>query len=206
MTDKFDKSNDNKPYLEDAKKEDINEVLRSEINNILGNELKADDTTIISNQTTINNDFDPNKNTISDAQWLKEYITKLLATSSPIIFEYHKSEIENVNSIITFILSLIKWVSLTTIVLVALFVLLEKDTGAIISLITGGIIDSILGVLTQLFNSTLKSKKSYFDAENDSSKFNKMLLLIQAIFDQNKKDSVIVDILRKYFDVNDDKK
>lgn len=203
MTNEFDKSSDNKPHLDETRKVDINAALRSETPTIFSNELKADNATEISNETTINTDT--TKNTVPNSQWLEEHVMKLLATSSPIIFEYHKSEIENVNSIITYTLSLVKWVSILTIVFVALFAFLEKDTGAILSLITGGIIDVILGVLMQLFNTTLKSKKSYFDVENDSSKFNIMLLLVQKISDQGKKDSVIEDILRKYFDISDKK-
>ena len=205
MSDKFDETNDNANCPE-GEKENINKALRSEINSILKNELKTDDAIIITHQTIIDNDSSSSKNTVSDDKWLKEYVTKLFATSSPIIFDYHKSEIENVNSTIGFILSLIRWVSFSTMFLVALFVILNKDTGAIISLVTGSIIDSFLGILTHLFNSTLKSKKSYFDAENDSSKFNKMLLLIQTVSDDGKRDSVIVDILRKYFNVDNDKK
>ena len=206
MTKKFDKPTDNESCFEKENGKDINIALRSEANDILGEDLKEDNATVISNPTTISDDYVLGKNVISDEQWLREYITKSLATNSPIIFEYHKSEIENVNSIIRTTLSFIKWFSSVSIALVVVFVLLEKDTGAIISLITCGIVDAILGILTQMFNSTLKSKKSYFDAESDSAKFNKMLLLIQAISNQNDKDSIITDILRKYFDIKDDKK
>lgn len=102
-------------------------------------------------------------------------------------------------------MAITKSVSFTTIALVALFIVFNKDAGAIISAITGGVIDAILGVLTGLFNSTLKSQKSYFDSESDSAKFNQMLLLVQTISAQDKKDSVIVEILHKHFDIPENK-
>lgn len=184
---------------------DINHKLLSDSDEIFNEELKADVATSISESRSIETASDLNGNSVPDAQWFDEYGKKLLATSSPITWEYHKSEIDNVNNIISSILSIAKWVSFSTIVLVAVFVLLNKDVGAIISGITGGIIDTILGVLTGLFNSTLKSKKSYFDSESDSTKFNKMLLLVQTITDPSKRDDIIVDILRKHFEVSNNK-
>ena len=180
---------------------DINKVLRAETEDIFGKELKADVSTVISSPVSIayNN---TNNADIPDAQWFDVYAKKLIATSSPIIAKYHKSEIDNVKNIINAILSIAKWVSFSTIALVAVFVFLDKDIGAIISAITGGVIDTVLGILIGLFNSTLKSKKSYFDSESDTAKFNKMLLLVQTISNQDKKDSVIEDILRKYFEVS----
>lgn len=180
---------------------DISKVLREETEDIFGKELKADDSTAISAPVSIayNN---TNNSDIPDVQWFEVYAKKLLATSSPIMAEYHKSEIENVKNIINAILSIVKWVSFFTIALVAIFVFLDKDTGAIISAITGGVIDTGLGALIGLFNSTLKSKKSYFDSESDTVKFNNMLLLAQTISNQDKKDEVIRDILRKYFEIS----
>lgn len=180
---------------------DISKVLREETEDIFGKELKADDSTAISAPVSIayNN---TNNSDIPDVQWFEVYAKKLLATSSPIMAEYHKSEIENVKNIINAILSIVKWVSFFTIALVAIFVFLDKDTGAIISAIAGGVIDTGLGALIGLFNSTLKSKKSYFDSESDTAKFNNMLLLVQTISNQDKKDEVIGDILRKYFAIS----
>ncbi len=190
---------------EHTKSDAINQALRSEAKDILGEELKTDDSTKIPNSISIADDGDMNGVSIPDAQWFDEYGKKLLARSSPIIWEYHKSEIENVNKIIDNIIIIVKWVSFLTIVLVAFFVLLDKDVGAIISAISGGVIDVLLGVLVGLFNSTLKSKKSYFDAESDSAKFDKMLLLVQTVVEQEKKDDVIVDVIRKYFDISNGK-
>ncbi len=181
---------------------DINLKLLSDADGIFKEELKTDVSTSIPESRSIDNASDSNGNSIPDAQWFDGYGKKLLAASSPITWEYHKSEIDNVNKIINSTLAIAKWVSFSTIGLVAVFVLLDKDVGAIISGATGGVIDAILGILTGLFNSTLKSKKSYFDSESDSAKFNKMLLLVQTISDQSKKDDVIVDILRKHFEIS----
>lgn len=200
-----EQTNTHEPCTGDSNPSDINLKLLSDADGIFNEELKADVSTSISESRSIDNTSDSNGNSIPDAQWFDEYGKKLLAASSPITWEYHKSEIDNVNNIINSILSTAKWISFATIALVAIFVLLDKDVGAIISGITGGIIDTILGVLTGLFNSTLKSKKSYFDSESDSAKFNKMLLLVQTISDQSKKDDVIVDILRKHFEVSNNK-
>lgn len=200
-----EETNTHEPCTEGSNTSDINLKLLSDADGIFNEELKADVSTSISESRSIENASDSNGNSIPDAQWFDEYGKKLLAASSPITWEYHKSEIDNVNNIINSILSIAKWVSFSTIALVAVFVLLDKDIGAIISGITGGIIDTILGVLAGLFNSTLKSKKSYFDSESDSAKFNKMLLLVQTVSDQSKKDDVIVDILRKHFEVSNNK-
>lgn len=197
-----EETNTHEPYAESGNSSDINLKLLSDADGIFKEELKTDISTSISESRSIDDASDSNGNSIPDAQWFDEYGKKLLAVSSPITWEYHKSEIDNVNNIINSILTIAKWVSFLTIVLVAIFVLLDKDVGAIISGITGGIIDAIMGILTGLFNSTLKSKKSYFDSESDSAKFNKMLLLVQTISDQSKKDDVIVDILRKHFEVS----
>lgn len=183
---------------------DINQQLISDKDEILNEELQADANTAIPEPVVIAEE-DANKSKLPDAQWFDEYGKKLLAASSPIIQEYHKSEIDNVNKIINSILAITKSVSFTTIALVALFIVFNKDAGAIISAITGGVIDAILGVLTGLFNSTLKSQKSYFDSESDSAKFNQMLLLVQTISAQDKKDSVIVEILHKHFDIPENK-
>lgn len=183
---------------------DINQQLISDRDEILNEELQADANTAIPEPVVIAEE-DANKSKLPDAQWFDEYGKKLLAASSPIIQEYHKSEIDNVNKIINSILAITKSVSFTTIALVALFIVFNKDAGAIISAITGGVIDAILGVLTGLFNSTLKSQKSYFDSESDSAKFNQMLLLVQTISAQDKKDSVIVEILHKHFDIPENK-
>jgi len=198
-----EEANTHEPCTEGSNPSDINLKLLSDADGIFNEELKADVATSISESRSIENASDSNGNSIPDAQWFDEYGKKLLAASSPITWEYHKSEIDNVNNIINSILSIAKWVSFSTIGLVAVFVLLDKDVGAIISGATGGVIDAILGILTGLFNSTLKSKKSYFDSESDSAKFNKMLLLVQTISDQSKKDDVIVDILHKHFEISD---
>lgn len=200
-----ERTNIYEPCTEDNNPPDINLKLLSDADGIFNEELKADVSTSISESRSIDNTGDSNGNSVPDAQWFDEYGKKLLAASSPITWEYHKSEIDNVNNIINSILSIAKWVSFATIALVAIFVLLDKNGGAIISGISGGVIDTILGVLTGLFNSTLKSKKSYFDSESDSAKFNKMLLLVQTISDQSKKDDIIVDILRKHFEVSNNK-
>lgn len=188
-----------------AESKTVNQALRSEAMGIFNENLKPDFSTKILDSVAINKEEKSNSNIIPDVEWLNEYSKKLLANNSPIILEYHKSEIENVNSIIKTIVGFVKIISIATLVLVTLFVLLDKDAGAIIAAILGGVIDVILGSLVGLFNSTLKSKKSYFDSENDSAKFDKMLLLVQTVNDQEKRDTVIVDIIHKYFDVSNGK-
>ena len=188
-------------FKEEASK-NISCELLSKTAGIFDKELQADASTTIKESVPINDASALNNTAVPDSEWLNEYAKRLLATSSPITLDYHKSEIENVNKIINSILSLAKWVSLATVGIVAIFVFYDKDTGAIISGVTGVIIDGILGILTGMFNSTLKSKKSYFDSESDLSKFNKMLLLVQTISDKSQKDSVIVDILHKHFNIH----
>lgn len=179
----------------------INKKLISITDEILSEELKADDSTSVLESVSISSTIDENCNSMPDAQWFDEYGKKLLSLSSRIIWEYHKSEIEKVNKIINSILIVARWVSFLTIVIVAILVFFDKDIGAIVSGAVGGAIDAILAVLIGLFNSTLKSKKSYFDSENDSNKFNKMLLLVQTISEQSQRDSVISDIVRKHFNI-----
>lgn len=191
---------------ENINSDTINQALRSEAKGIFDEELKTDDSTKMSEAVEIADDADSKGASVADAQWFDEYGKKLLALTSPITWEYHKSEIDNVNNTINSIITIVKCVSFSTIALVAFFVLLDKDAGAIISAVSGGVIDLMLGVLVGLFNSTLKSKKSYFDAESDSSKFDKMLLLVQTVASQEKRDNVIVDMLRKHFEIPSNKK
>ena len=181
-------------------KNDINEELLNNAEGIFKDALRTDSSTATNNSVSlpISNDETP----IPDAKWFDEYGKKLLASSSPIMWEYHKSEIDNVNKIIQDILTTTRWVSFATILIATVCIFFDKNSGAIISGVIGGVIDAIFGILTGVFNSTLKSKKSYFDSENDSTKFNQMLLLVQTIADQNKKDSVIVDILHGFFDID----
>lgn len=181
---------------------DVKSSISTDADTILNKALETDVSTEISEPTLINDNHIDESNTISDAEFFKEYSTKLLSTSSPIMFEYHKSEIDIVNKIINSILDIAKWVSLITIIVVAVCIFFERDSGAIISGTIGGIIDTILGILTGLFNSTLKSKKSYFDSEIDSSKFSTMMLLVQTISDKEKKDTIIMEILRSHFNIS----
>lgn len=179
--------------------DDINSALRTESKTILREDLQTDDNTTIPESKSIAVKDDLSSSTISDAKWFDEYTKKLLAMSSPIIWDYHKNEIENVNKIINFILILIIVIFALTITLITIFTFLGENAGAIISAITGGFFDGVLGIMSGLFNSTLKSKKSYFDAESESSKFDKMLLLVQTISNKDKKDEVIADIIQCHF-------
>lgn len=181
---------------------DVKSSISTDADTILNKALETDVSTEISEPILINDNHIDESNMISDAEFFKEYSTKLLSTSSPIMFEYHKSEIDIVNKIINSILDIAKWVSLITIIVVAVCIFFERDGGAIISGTIGGIIDTILGILTGLFNSTLKSKKSYFDSEIDSSKFSTMMLLVQTISDKEKKDTIIMEILRSHFNIS----
>ena len=48
----------------------------------------------------------------------------------------------------------------------------------------------------------MKSKKTYFDSERETIKFNQMLLLVQTIKDKNKRDTAISDVLHSFFNKN----
>ncbi len=196
--------NNSQSCLNNENESNLNHVLRTDAKEIFNKELKTDQetTTVIVGLVNDEHNKDAKKNDITNAQWFDEYAKKLRALSSPIILEYHKSEIENVNNIIKSILTIIKCISILTILFVAVFAYLDKDVGAIISGVTGGVIDIALSVLISLFNSTLKSKKSYFDSERDTMKLDKMLLIVHTISNQETKDSVIEAIVRKHFDVN----
>ena len=197
-----DKKNNTTSCREDNSTAEIDQILFENKDVFFTKELKIDNSTAVINRRTIKKNNDPETADIPDEQWMDAYAKKLRELSSPFTWEYHKSEIENVNKIINTILSLIKWVSFLTIIIVAVFSFYNKNSGAIISLITGGFVDAILGVLAGMFNSTLKSKKSYFDAESESSKFDKMLFLIHTISDSNLKDEVISEVVRNHFNIN----
>ncbi len=197
-----DQKNDITSCPEDSNIPKIDQILFENTDDIFTKELKIDNSTAVINRRTIKRNNDPDNADIPDEQWMDAYAKKLRELSSPITWEYHKSEIENVNKIINTTLSLIRWVSFLTIILVAGFSFFDKNSGAIISLITGGLFDAILGVLAGMFNSTLKSKKTYFDAEGESSKFDKMLFLIHTISDTDLKDNVIAEVVRNHFNIN----
>ncbi len=176
----------------------VSEGLSLEANAILAEELTADDSTRTLSNVPLN---DMNGNTYLDKAWVEEYGKKLTTESSELIWSYHKSEIDNVSKTMNVTLFTLLFVSVLTAIAIPICAVLDRDI-AIVSGITGGVIDVILAALAGVLNTTLKSKKSYFDAANDSDKFNKMLMSVQTISDKEKKDSLTEDIVRKFFDIN----
>lgn len=131
-----------------------------------------------------------------------EYIKKLQSmnsANSSINLEYHKSEIKNVSISIIATLTIFAYITIATFFLVGVCIFVGRKDEAIISGAFGAVIDIILSSLISLFNKTLKSKKSYFDVENDISKFNKVLSLVFEISDATKKNETIDKIINKYF-------
>lgn len=133
---------------------------------------------------------------------LEKYSQRITEMNSQTNKKSHEDEISNVKSIVIFALSIICFVTLTTFVLVSICIFQQNNSGAIITSVFGGVIDSILSVLTAFFHSTLKSKKAYFDAENDTLKLNKVLMLVDYVSEERKKDEVIANIIDKYFESN----
>lgn len=183
----------------------VNSSLISDSAEILNSELKPDDLIQISSSNTMSTNQTQCDSEIPDDKWFKDYANDRLTQNTSVTLNYHNSEIELVNKIISCILSITKWVSLGTLFIVSICVLFDKNYGAMISGGLGAVVDIILGILAGTFNSTLKSKKSYFDAEIDTSKLTTMLGLVDCISDTKKKDDVIVDILRNHFDISNKK-
>jgi hypothetical protein len=180
----------------------VNQQLAKDSTQLLGEALKKDKNTETNTRTIPNDD----KNNIikgiqSDKDWLSEYSKRLCEQTSPIIWEYHKSEIENVEKIIRFSLWIFTGVTISTFLLVILCIVLDKNYSAVITGVVGAVTDAILTIIIGMFNSTLKSKKSYFDAESSSIALNKMLLTLQSISNNEKKDDIIVNILNKFFEI-----
>lgn len=200
-----DNNSKNGPKSTDSNRKDADEKLCHNAEQVVKRIIEVSESSGITTTVSVNVGKPTNGDNAYDIKWLDEYGKRMFARNSPIILEYHKSEIENVNKSIKVIIDFVKMISIITIVLITLFVLSDKNFGAIITAISSGVIEVVLGALIGLFNSTLKSKKTYFDAERNSAKFDKMLLLLQTIKDQEKRDVIIVDILRKHFNVSNDK-
>ena len=184
--------------------QNVNNALCQSSTQILGKELKKDDFTEVVS-STLENGSSNSKNIISDEQWLADYNKKLLGLSSPHALQYHESEVRNATRVLNFLLWIFAGTTLSTIVLVAICIFKGINGGAIISGTLGAVIDMIVGWMVKVYSMTLKSKKSYFDAENEREKMNKMLFVLQTISCQDTKDQVIADVLRKYFDVDKNK-
>ena len=184
--------------------QNVNNALCQSSTQILGKELKKDDFTEVVS-STLENGSSNSKNIISDEQWLADYNKKLLGLSSPHALQYHESEVRNATRVLNFLLWIFAGTTLSTIILVAICIFKGINGGAIISGTLGAVIDMIVGWMVKVYSMTLKSKKSYFDAENEREKMNKMLFVLQTISCQDTKDQVIADVLRKYFDVDKNK-
>lgn len=144
------------------------------------------------------------KQDVDDYNWINEYRKTLMG--NPLISEqYHDSEIKNARSMLIWSMSLLCIIIIGTMVLCTICVLQDKTTEAIISGTVGTIISGIISYITNAFNKTLKSKKSYFDAETERHKNNNMILLIQTISNEKVRNSVVEDVVRNYFGVGKDK-
>ncbi len=140
------------------------------------------------------------KNNEDDFNWINEYRKTLIG--NPLITEhYHDSEIRNAHIMLIWSMTLLSIIIVGTIVLCAVCVLQKKTTEAIISGTVGTIISGIVGFITDAFNKTLESKKLYFNEEIEMEKINNMILLIHTINNNKLRDSVVEDVVRKYFDV-----
>lgn len=181
--------------------QNVNNALCQNSTQILSQELKKDDFTEVVS-ATLENDNANKKSIISDEQWLADYNKKLIGLSSPYALQYHQSEVKNATKILNFLLWIFVGTTLSTIALVAICIFKDINSGAIISGTMGAIIDIVIAWMIKVYSMTLQSKKSYFDAENETEKMNKMLFVLQTISCQDTKDQVIADILRKYFDVD----
>ena len=175
----------------------VSEGLSSEAATILSEKLIADNSTRTLSNVPLN---DINGNTYLDKAWVEEYGKKLATESSELIWSYHKSEIDNVSKAMNVTLITFLIISVLTATSIPICAFLDKGMAAV-SGITGGVIDVILAALVGVLNTTLKSKKSYFDAANDADKFNKMLMSVQTISDIENKDSLTEDIVRKFFEI-----
>lgn len=139
-------------------------------------------------------------NNEDDFNWINEYRKTLIG--NPLITEhYHDSEIKNAHTMLIWSMTLLSIIIVGTIVLCAVCVLQKKTTEAIISGTVGTIISGIVGFITDAFNKTLESKKLYFNEEIEMEKINNMILLIHTISNNKLRDSVVEDVVRKYFDV-----
>lgn len=183
---------------------DVNDILCESSTQILSEELKKDGFTEVV-ASTLENSNANNKSIISDEQWLADYNKKLIGLSSPYALQYHESEVKNATKVLNSLLWIFAGTTLSTIVFVAICIFNGNSSGAIISGVLGAVVDMIIGWMVKVFSMTLKSKKSYFDAESETEKMNKMLFVLQTISCQETKDQVIADILRKYFNVDKDK-
>ena len=183
---------------------DIKHQLYSDADQLLESELKEDKNTSVATTTQITTNHDlSQEEMISNELWLSEYAKRLYEQSSQeIFFEYHQSEINNVAKVLNCSLFMFAGVTFVSFLLTAICIFLENNSGAIITSVLGLIIDGILGLIVKILNTTLRSKKSYFDSEYESTKLNKMLLILQTITDQKEKNSIIVDILRKHFNID----
>lgn len=184
---------------ESNKSNGISDALNNETKSLLAGSIVADPLIATPNSTSLPQKNDGSYPPKSDEEWLRNYAKKILASSSSTEKNYHQAEIANMNKLVNGILASLAGVTVITLALVALFVCFDKNTGAIICGAVGGIIDAILGVLGNIFHSSVKYKKAYFDAETDKTKFDKMLWIIQTIKDETKRDDLIVEVVKEHF-------
>lgn len=137
----------------------------------------------------------------SDEDWLNDY-RKVLMGNQSIVEQYHDSEIKNARTMLIWSMTLLCVIIFLTVILCIICALKDKTTETILSGTVGTIFSAIVGFITNAFNNTLKSKKSYFDAENETNKNNKMLLLIQIIKNIEARDSLVEDVVRNHFGIN----
>lgn len=183
----------------------INSFLSKRSVQILEDELKIDDDIRADVFSPLGTNTANSKNKTSDEQWLADYTQKLRDLSSPSVLQYHKEELKGTTKILSFLLWIFAGTTLSTIVLVAICICKGVTGGAIISSSLGAVIDIIIGWMVKVYNVSLKSKKTYFDAENEREKMDKMLFVLQTISNQDIKDQVTADILRTHFDVDKQK-
>lgn len=141
-----------------------------------------------------------NKKMPDDYDWLNEY-RKILMGNPEISDHYHDSEIKSAQSMLIWSMTLLCIIILGTIGLTAYCIYRENTNEALIVSGLGSIISVVVGFITNAFNNTLKTKKTYFDSENEINRYNRMLLLIQAITDGKNRDMVIEDVVRKFFEI-----
>ncbi len=101
--------------------------------------------------------------------------------------------------LISTVLSLAKIVAISSFIVALICIFLDKDLGAIISGGLGALLEGIISHMITVLNSSMNTKKFYFEKELENQKFNKILGSIQTITNEDIKNDMIQKVVNSYF-------
>ncbi len=168
------------------------------LTDIFENEFKLPDKLSLSVQLSVD-DVDNGKDNVLTDAWLDDYKRRSLLPNSNISEQYHQQEINSMKELISTVLSLAKIVAISSFIVALICIFLDKDLGAIISGGLGALLEGIISHMITVLNSSMNTKKFYFEKELENQKFNKILGSIQTITNEDIKNDMIQKVVNSYF-------